>query len=188
MRSRAERSILRLVAAFGLAVGAGYASADPVIVDNHRIYIAARLNGVATEALIDSAAETSVVDTRFAIAAKLQDGDSITIKGSGGTSAARLDGGAQIDVLGLTLRPEAIAVTDLTDISRRLTKRPVKLIIGRELFDFVRLRINLDLRPYPDHPWNYTFSKALGASDRRALHHCSLFVRLRPALPNRQSR
>jgi hypothetical protein len=125
---------------------ASSASAEPMLFDNGRLFIAAAINGVPTEALLDSGAETTVVNPELASKAKLPEGQAITIKGSGGSAPARVVEGAEIGALGLTLHPEAVVVTDLSDISKRLVKRPLAMILGRELFDSARLRVDISGR------------------------------------------
>lgn len=118
------------------------ASAEPLALHNDRIFIGARVNGARTEALLDSAAEGTLIDPQFAASAGLTQGKPITIRGSGGTALAQLVEGAQIEALGVVLHPEVIVVTDLRDISRRLVKRRVEMVLGRELFDAARLSID----------------------------------------------
>ena len=127
-----------------LLTGAGQATAEPLLVHNGRLFISANVNGVATEALLDSGAEATLIDPRLAAEAKLPEGQAITIKGSGGSTAARFVAGVPIEALGLTVQGEGIVVTDLTDLSQRLIKRPTGAIVGRELFDAARLRIDLN--------------------------------------------
>lgn len=140
VRSRLLTAAAALAASF---ICSSAASAERLLLYNHRVFIAASINGLPTEALLDSAAETTLVDPRFAKAAHLPKGETITIKGSGGTAPAEIVEGVTLEALGLTLHPDAIAVTGLGDISRRLVKRPVEMVIGRELFDAARLRIDL---------------------------------------------
>ncbi|HET8535480.1 MAG TPA: retroviral-like aspartic protease family protein [Sphingomicrobium sp.] len=134
---------MRLALALVALLVASSASAEPMLFDNGRLFIAAAINGVPTEALLDSGAETTVVNPELAANAKLPQGQAITIKGSGGSAPARVVEGAEIGALGLTLHPEAVVVTDLSDISKRLVKRPLAMILGRELFDSARLRIDI---------------------------------------------
>lgn len=134
--------MIRLLAAAALSVAVP-AAAAPLIVDNGRLFITARINGVATEALLDSGAEASIVDPALAAQAKLPEGTAQTIKGSGGSEQARIVEGVTIEALGATVHPEAIVVLDLADLSRRLIKRPTRAIVGRELFDAARLRIDI---------------------------------------------
>lgn len=126
------------------ACGAADPAVTPLRVAGDRLYIAASVNGVAVEALIDSAAETSILDTEFAARLGLRRGEPVTARGTGAaTAAATLVRGATIDVAGLRLRPREVAVIDLGDIARRLGRGPLPLVLGRELFDAARLRIDI---------------------------------------------
>jgi aspartyl protease len=132
------------IAAFAVALSlCGPAAADPLHLYNGRLFIAARVNDVATEALLDSAAEATLVDPRFAAQAKFPHGTAQEIRGSGGKANAEIVEGIPIQALGLTLHPEAVVVTDLGELSRWLVKRPTSVVIGRELFDAARLRIDI---------------------------------------------
>ncbi|WP_344698422.1 pepsin/retropepsin-like aspartic protease family protein [Sphingomonas limnosediminicola] len=122
------------------------AAADPLVFDNGRLFITAQVNGLTTEALLDSAAEASLIDPVFAAKAKLAEGAAQTIRGSGGGAKARVVEGVMVEALGLTLHPEAVVVTDLSELSRRLIKRPTQVVIGRELFDAARLRVDIGRR------------------------------------------
>jgi hypothetical protein len=119
------------------------ASAEPLIVDNGRLFIQARINGVATEALLDSGAETSLVDTKLAAEAKLPAGEKVRLKGSGGEQDVTVVSGVRIEALGQVIPAAEIAVLDLTDLSNRLIKRPTRAIVGREVFDVAPIRIDL---------------------------------------------
>jgi hypothetical protein len=122
------------------------AGAEPLVFDNGRLFIPASVNGRSTEALLDSAAEATLVDPAFAATAKLPEGEPVTIRGSGGSASAKVVEGAEVNALGLTIHPDALVVTDLTDISRRLAKRQVSMILGREIFDSGRLRVDISGR------------------------------------------
>lgn len=126
-----------------LFVCATPALGEPLLVDKGRLFITARVNGVETEALLDSGAEASLIDPKLATEARLPEGQSITIKGSGGSAAARFIEGVAIEALGLKVQGEGVVVMDMTDLSQRLIKRPTRAIVGRELFDAARLRIDL---------------------------------------------
>lgn len=119
------------------------AGADPMLFYNGRLFIDARVNGVATRALLDSAAEATLVDQAFARRVMLPEGTAQEIRGSGGKANAHIVEGATIAALGLELHPEAVVVTDLTELSQRLIKRPTEVVVGRELFDAARLRIDI---------------------------------------------
>ncbi len=111
----------------------------------NRIFLPVSVNGHVTEALLDSAAEATLIDSRFADRLRLGGGPVVTARGSGAAlAAARLVPGVTLGVGGLVLRPEAVAVIDLSDIARRLTHGPLDVVVGRELFDAARLGIDLD--------------------------------------------
>lgn len=137
---------MRLAALGAMMLVAAPAAADPLVFDNGRLFIAAQVNGLTTEALLDSAAEASLIDPVFAAKAKLPEGAAQTIRGSGGEAKARIVEGVTIEALGQTLHPEAVVVADLSELSRRLIKRPTQVVIGRELFDAARLRVDIGRR------------------------------------------
>ena len=126
-----------------LIAGAASASAEPLRVYNGRLFITARINHVATEALLDSGAEATIVDPGLAAKAKLPEGTPQLMKGSAGTEPARIVEGVTINALGIDIHPEAVVVLDLKNLSARLIKRPTQAIVGRELFDSARLQIDL---------------------------------------------
>jgi hypothetical protein len=137
-----------LIAAAALALPACARAAIPGVtalrVAGERLYLPAVINGVAVEALLDSAAETSIVDAAFAAQLALRGGEVVTARGTGAaTAAAVLVAGVTIDVAGLRLRPDAVAVIDLSSIARRLANGPIRLIIGRDLFDAAPLAIDI---------------------------------------------
>ena len=133
----------RALIAAALMATASAASADPLKFYNGRLFITANVNGVSTEALLDSGAEGSIFDPTFAKQAKFSEGTPQTIKGSAGAEQARIVEGVMITTLGVDLHPEAVVVLDLKDLSNRLIKRPTQAIVGRELFDAARLQIDL---------------------------------------------
>jgi hypothetical protein len=126
-----------------LLAAASATSAEPLLVHNGRLFVQAKINGVATEALLDSAAEASLIDPSFATVARFPEGEEITIRGSGGEAKARIVEGISIELLGQKVPVEAVVVADLTDLSQRLVKRPTRAIIGREAFDALRLDIDI---------------------------------------------
>jgi predicted aspartyl protease len=134
--------MMRLIAASVVAWSAALA-AGPLGFHNGRLFIPAKINGVASEALLDSGAEATLVDPALAATAKLPEGTPQLMKGSGGTAQARIVEGVTVEALGVELHPEAVVVLDMSDLSNRLIKRPTQAIVGRELFDAARLRIDI---------------------------------------------
>ena len=135
--------IRALVAASVLAVASSVA-AEPLKFFNGRLFIPATVNGVETEALLDSGAEGTIVDPALAAKAKFAVGTPQVIKGSAGSEQARIVEGVTLKALDVELHPEAVVVLDLTDLSTRLIKRPTHAIVGRELFDAARLSIDIN--------------------------------------------
>ena len=110
-----------------------------------RLMIDARINGRAVTALLDSAAEATLIDRAFARELGLGGGEAVTGQGSGKDAfAATLVGGVTLEALGLVLREQTVAVTDLGDVGRRLLGRRLEVVLGRELFDAARLSIDVD--------------------------------------------
>jgi predicted aspartyl protease len=135
--------MIRSLIALALLTTASAVAAEPLKVINGRLFIPATINGVETEALLDSGAEGTIVDPVLANRAKFAEGIPQVIKGSAGAEQARIVEGVTVNALGVELHPEAVVVLDLTGLSRRLIKRPTQAIIGRDLFDAARLRIDL---------------------------------------------
>ena len=133
----------RLLIGAALFAVAASASAEPLQVHNGRLFITAKVNDVATEALLDSGAEASIFDPALAAKAKFAKGTPQVMKGSSGSQAAHIVEGVTIHALGVEIHPEAVVVMDMSDLSSRLIKRPTHAIVGRELFDSARLQIDL---------------------------------------------
>lgn len=136
-------SKLRLMAAAMLLFPSAAATTAPLMSYNGRLFVDATVNGRSAKALLDSAAEATVVDRQFAKIAELPDGTEQMIRGSGGTAQARVVEGVALKALGMELHPEAVIVTDLSDLSQRLVKRTTQVILGREIFDAARLQIDI---------------------------------------------
>lgn len=142
--SLVARALTAVILAFhGFAALAGDSPAVPLTVRADRLFLPIEVNGQRTEALLDSAAESSLIDPRLAHQLKLQVSGQATARGSGGQQEAQF---AQISVraASLTLKDVTVAVLDLSDISRRLVGAEVSFILGREFFDAARLRVDID--------------------------------------------
>jgi hypothetical protein len=133
---------MKMLAAL-LLFSATAAPADPLVFHNGRLFVQVKINGTATEALLDSAAEASIVDPKLAAAAKLPEGQAVDIRGSGGEAKARFVEGVTLEMLGQKVPNDAVVVSDLTELSGRLLKRPTQMIVGREAFDAMRLAIDI---------------------------------------------
>jgi predicted aspartyl protease len=122
---------------------AGPVAAEPLAVHNGRLFIAAKVNGVPTEALLDSGAEATLLDPALARAAGIPKGQSIQIKGTGGAQQAEVVSDVTVEALGRKLDKLDAVVLDLGDLSARLIQRPIRAIIGRELFDAARIEVDM---------------------------------------------
>jgi predicted aspartyl protease len=112
-----------------------------------RILLAARVDGHAVTAVLDSAAEATIVDRAFARRLGLGRGQAATGHGSGEAAFdADLVPGVTLEAVGLVLPDQTVAVADLTDVGRRLLQRRIDVILGREIFDAARLTIDLARR------------------------------------------
>jgi hypothetical protein len=109
-----------------------------------RLFIDAAVNGTPVRALLDSAAESSLLDTAFAKKLGLAGGTAVQARGSGGDTDAQLIDGVKVRALGLDLPPLTVGVLDLSGVGQRLLHAPLDFIMGRELFDAARLAIDID--------------------------------------------
>ena len=120
------------------------AAAATLTVRGDRLFVPAKVNGVATEAVLDSAAETTIIDDDFAMQIGTGKGRAVTARGSGGETGAELIEHARIEAVGLSLPDATIGVIDLDDLGRRLFGRKLTAIVGRDLFDAARLAIDIE--------------------------------------------
>ncbi|MGZ8283502.1 MAG: aspartyl protease family protein [Allosphingosinicella sp.] len=134
----------RLIAPAALAVAwLGTAAAEPLETFNNRLFLPVTVNGTPTSALLDSAAEMTILDDDFVARLGLTPTGSAVAHGSGAdTMEARFVDHVAIEATGLVLEQRA-AVLDLDEVSQRLIGRRVDLIFGRELFDEARLKIDI---------------------------------------------
>ncbi len=110
---------------------------------NGRLFLPAVVNGRDTQVLLDSGAEISLLDAGFAQSLGLATAGRETVKGSGGTDEVSFASGVSVAAIGLQLDELTVAVLDLTDISERLIGESLTMILGREIFDAARLRIDI---------------------------------------------
>ena len=130
-----------------LAACAGQPRPEPghrIEMVNNRLFLPVSVDGTPTTALLDSAAEMSVLDDDLAERLGLVGIGSATAHGSGAeTMVARFADDVAIEAAGLTLR-QRVAILDLGEVSSRLLGRQVDMLLGRELFDHARLGIDIE--------------------------------------------
>ena len=119
------------------------AAAEPLELFNERLFLAITVNGRPTVALLDSAAEMTLLDDDFARRLGLTQTGSATAHGSGARAMqARFADDVAIRAAGVDLRTR-VGILDLGEVSQRILGRPVDMLLGRDLFDRARLRIDI---------------------------------------------
>lgn len=135
--------MLRMWAMLALLPAA--AGAAPLETFGNRLFVAAEANGAPVSALLDSGAEMTVLDDDFAAHLGLVQAGEAIAQGSGAqTMRARFAEGVTLRAAGLDLPGRTVVVLDLDEVSARLIGRPVAMILGRDLFDAARLRIDIE--------------------------------------------
>lgn len=135
-----KRALLPIAAAL---LPLGQASAEPLETYNNRLFVLVTVNGQRMTALLDSAAEMTILDDDFAARLGLAATGGATAHGSGaGTMAARFADHVAIEAVGVSLE-QRVAILDLSEVSSRLIGRPVDIILGRDLFDNARFRLDI---------------------------------------------
>lgn len=134
-----KRAALLIAAAFALPATA---SAEPLELFNNRPFLRVTVNGQPVTALLDSAAEMTIVDDDAAARLGLVPAGSATAHGSGAAAMeAQFADHVSVEAAGISLELRA-GILDLGEVSTRLLGRPVEMLLGRDLFDNARLRID----------------------------------------------
>lgn len=92
------------------------------------------VNGVATNALLDSGAEATALDATFAETAGIAATGALPASGAGGYQTAGIASGVTIETAGATLRDITPAIIDLSALSAAFGM-PINAIVGQELFN-----------------------------------------------------
>jgi predicted aspartyl protease len=125
-----------------LLLPAGAARAEPLELVNNRPFVSATVNGRPVTALLDSAAEMTIIDDDAAVRLGLVPTGSATAHGSGAAAMeARFAEHVAVEAVGVSVELRA-GILDLGEVSARLLGRPVEMLLGRDLFDNARLRID----------------------------------------------
>lgn len=120
---------------------------SPVEIVNNRLFVPTAVNGAVVMALLDSAAEMTIIDDDVVRRLGLVASGSAAAHGSG---AAQMEASfveaVDIGMGGIQLRDARVAVLDLGEVSQRLVGRPLDMILGREVFDAAPLFIDIEAR------------------------------------------
>jgi hypothetical protein len=112
-----------------------------------RLMIAASIDAHPVQALLDSAAEATLIDRDFAKKLNLHSSSVALGQGSGHDSfEAGMVEGVELQAFGLSLPNQTVAIVDLSDVGHRLLGRRLDVILGREIFDAARLWIDIEGR------------------------------------------
>jgi predicted aspartyl protease len=135
----------RLYGVLALISVALTASYPLTLTSGSRLMVDARINGHPVRALLDSAAESTLIDRKAAASLQISGGTSVTGQGSGAENfeAAEVKG-VTLEAFGVAMKDQTVAVLDLSDVGRRLLGHPLDVVLGREIFDAARLRIDID--------------------------------------------
>jgi predicted aspartyl protease len=118
------------------------ARAVPVEMVNERPFVSVTVNGHPVVALLDSAAEMTIVDDDAAARLGLVPTGGATAHGSGAsTMEARFADHVSVEAAGVSVEVRA-GILDLGEVSSRLLGRPAEMLLGRDLFDNARLTLD----------------------------------------------
>ncbi len=124
---------------------AGAGSTGPLpfnLLNGNRIYIPSTVNGAPVEVLLDSGAETTILDKSFAQRIGSKSVGSVTAVGTGGEDQAGLANDVTITIGNMTLDAGTVGVLDLSGVSKRIGV-PLPVILGRQVF--LQSIVDLDL-------------------------------------------
>ena len=132
------RRVLALALLVGFALsGVRAAYSDALKLQGNRLFVPVTVNGVEAEALLDTAAEMTFIDPRFAADLKLKPEGSETAKGSGGHTQVQFAKGVNIEAAGVKLTDMTVALLDMTHLSKRLVGKRCGSF-SRESFSMLR--------------------------------------------------
>lgn len=137
--------MLRIILIALAALASFPLAAEELIVRGDRLFVPVEVQGEPAEALLDSGAELTLLDRRFADQLGVQEGKQVEARGTGaGTISAELVENVDISALGRDFTLPVVAVIDLSDVAARLIGQPLPVILGREIFDAGKLAIDID--------------------------------------------
>lgn len=123
---------------------AGATRTEPLAFDFYlgsRIYIPATVNGQTTHVLLDSGAETTVIDKAWADRMGITPSAAVVAVGTGGRQEAQLASGVTIRIGALELKNITVAIIDLSAVEKMIG-RPLPVVLGKEVFN--ELVVDLD--------------------------------------------
>jgi len=150
-----RKSIVGLLAAAALVVPAGIAVAQAqeerlappkvtFLSEEHmvpfelfrgnRVVAPGKINGHATQMILDTGASATTVDRAFARSIGLPEGRKVDARGAGGVVEAEIVPNVTLEVGGMRFENMTVAVMDLQPVARAIG-RPMNIVLGREFFN-----------------------------------------------------
>jgi len=150
-----RKSIVGLLAAAALVVPAGIAVAQAqeerlappkvtFLSEEHmvpfelfrgnRVVAPGKINGHATQMILDTGASATTVDKAFAHSIGLPEGRKVDARGAGGVVEAEIVPNVTLEVGGMRFENMTVAVMDLQPVARAIG-RPMNIVLGREFFN-----------------------------------------------------
>lgn len=146
-----RRALLGALAAIGWAGPAGAAGRAKFQIQAGKIVAPVMLNGQAVDALIDSGAQLSAIDSSYAKARGLRSHGLFMGRGVQGRVWGSWADGLSVSIGGASLARLKVAVIDYEPLSRQLG-RPVQVVLGRDLFEAFVVELDFAAGALALHP------------------------------------
>jgi predicted aspartyl protease len=148
---------------------------------NDRLFLPVEVNGAKVTALLDSAAEMTVVDDGLARRLNLRLKGDDEARGTGGTAPVRFASGVRVAAAGVRIDGATVAVLDLEDVVTRLVRRRADLLLGRDFFDTGRIRLDIARGEIAAVPrWNRPRGTRIALATRKGVETFPVSVEGRP--------
>lgn len=115
-----------------------------------RIVIPAEVNGTPVEVMLDSGAETTVLDAAFAERLGLRPTGQVAAVGTGGRDVAELASGVTLKLGEVELKDLTVGLMDLSPIAAGVG-RPLPVILGKEVLNALTVQLDFQGRTITFH-------------------------------------
>ena len=99
-----------------------------------RIFFTGKVNGSATEMMLDSGANITVIDRKFADSLGIKADEQVSVQGVSAEAQGGIARGVDLDVGGLGIRDATVLILDMDAIARGVG-RAVPVVLGHEAMD-----------------------------------------------------
>jgi predicted aspartyl protease len=131
----------------------GRAKTEPLTFELYagtRILIPAAVNGVDVPVMLDSGAETTVLDRAFAESLGIRPSGRVAAVGTGGREVAELASGVTVRIGAVELRDMTVALLDLKPIAAAIG-RPLPVVLGKEVLNALTVQLDFADRTISFH-------------------------------------